>query len=327
MTTAGEPNPLMRRLDLTLPLVQAPIGGPCSEGLVAASAEAGALGMLPVSWDRPETIAARVAAVRARTAGTFGANLVLEWPQRARLEACLEAGVRVISTFWGDPARLSPAIKDAGAVHLHTVGSVEEARRAADAGVDVVVAQGVEAGGHVRGTIGTLALVPAVVDALGDVPVVAAGGVADGRGLAAVLALGAQAAWVGSALLVAREAGTHPRYRARLLDASTDDTVLGVIFDGGWPDAAHRALSTPTALTRSDRAAIGTRPDGGVVRRYDDFAPTSGTTGDVEAMALYAGQGVGLIREEADAATILRTMAQQASAVLGTLRGPAVIPG
>src|SRR5262249_37713043 len=117
---------------------------------------------------------------------------------------------------WRDPAALVPRAKAANAIVLHTVGTAEAARRAVDCGVDVVVAQGWEAGGHVRGTVAPLPLVPAVVDAVSPTPVVAAGGIADGRGLAAVLALGASGAWIGTRFLASNEAAIHPRYRERL---------------------------------------------------------------------------------------------------------------
>ncbi|MET7469077.1 nitronate monooxygenase [Micromonospora sp. NPDC005599] len=113
------------------------------------------------------------------------------------LAVCLDEAVPVISTFWGDPEPVSHRIRDDGALRMHTVGSVKEAVHAAGCGVDVIVAQGWEAGGHVRGTTATIVLVPAVVDAVGPIPVTA-GGISDGRGLAAVLALSAQGAWLGT---------------------------------------------------------------------------------------------------------------------------------
>ena len=131
----------------------------------------------------------------------------------AKLAAALEEGERIVSRFWGDPAPYADTIHKSGALLLQTVGSVDEARRALHAGADVLVAQGWEAGGHVRGESTTLALVPAVVDVAGEVPVVAAGGIADGRGLAAALALGAAGAMIGTRFLAAEDADTHRRYR------------------------------------------------------------------------------------------------------------------
>src|SRR5437773_5486635 len=128
---------------------------------------------------------------------------------------------------------------------MHQVGSVAAARRAAAAGVDVIVAQGVEAGGHVEGKVGTMVLVPRVVDAVAPRPVAAAGGIADGRGIVAALALGAQAAVLGTRFLASAECRAHPYYKQKLLSASEADTVRTTLFGFGWPNAPHRALRTP----------------------------------------------------------------------------------
>ena len=133
--------------------------------LAAAVSNAGGLGMLSVTWDEPEAIDAKLARMRARTDLPFGVNMVLVWPMEERLRRCLDAGVGIVSTTWGDPASLTSIAHGGGALVLHTVSDVAEARRAVDAGVDVIVAQGWEAGGHVRGEVATMALVPAVVDA------------------------------------------------------------------------------------------------------------------------------------------------------------------
>ena len=214
---------------------------------------------------------------------------------------------------------------------MHTVASAAEARRAAAAGVDAVVAQGWEAGGHVAGEVSTLALVPAVVDAVGPLPVLAAGGIGDGRGLAAVLALGAVAGWVGTRFLLAEEADVHADYRARLTSAAETDTVHSTLFDGGWPDAPHRTLrnSTVDDWELAGRPSPGGRPGEGQVvartrrgvdlHRYSSDLPTAGATGDVEATALYAGQGVGIVTGPAPAAQIARDLADGAVRTLAGL--------
>jgi len=143
----------------------------------------------------------RVRETAALTDRPFGGNLILTSDQHRRLDDALEAGVRIVSFMGRDPAGYVEQVHDANGVVLHTVGSAEEERRAAASGVDVVVAQGWEAGGHVRGQVATLPLVPAVVDAVAPVPVIAAGGIGDARGVAAVLTLGAQAAWLGTRFL------------------------------------------------------------------------------------------------------------------------------
>src|SRR6202044_1314870 len=190
-------------------------------GLAAAVSDAGALGMLTLTWSTP-------AGDPVRETGTltdrpFGGNLVIISDQHRRLDEALDAGLRIVSLFLGDPAGYVEQVHDAGGLVLHTVGSAEEARRAVGSGVDVIVAQGWEAGGHVRGGVATLPLVPAVVDAAAPVPVIAAGGIGDARGVAAVLALGAQAAWLGTRFLLAHEFPVHEYYRRRLLDAAETD--------------------------------------------------------------------------------------------------------
>src|SRR3954447_8949380 len=234
---------LSERLGIGLPIIQAAMGGATSPALAAAVSEAGGLGMLPLAWAEEADLRRQIREVRARTDRPFGANLVLAWPQEERLPRVLGAGARRRSFFWGEPDPASVArVHAAGALALHTVGSAAEARRAVDCGVDVVVAQGWEAGGHVWGGVATLPLVPAVVDAVGPVPVVAAGGIADGRGLGAVLALGAAGAGLGTRFVMSDEAGALPAYLARLRDGRETDTVYSQLFDGGWPDSPHRTL-------------------------------------------------------------------------------------
>jgi NAD(P)H-dependent flavin oxidoreductase YrpB (nitropropane dioxygenase family) len=301
--------PLCDRLGIQLPIIQAPIGSAATPELAAAVAEAGGLGMLALTWVTRQQAVDRIRRVRQLTDRPVGVNLVLAFPIGDLLDACLAEGVPLISTFWGDPAPVTGRVQAAGALHLHTVGTAEEARRAVDAGVDVMVAQGWEAGGHVWGQVATMALVPAVVDAVAPVPVIAAGDIGDGRGLAAALALGAQAGWLGTRFLIATEAATHGLYRRRVVAAAPQDAVYTRCFDGGWPDAPHRALrnSTVTAWEAAGRPPAPHRPGEGAVvasdrhgrrhRRYGDMIPTPDMTGDVEAMALYAGQSAALVRE------------------------------
>jgi nitronate monooxygenase len=193
--------PVCGLLGIEQPIVQAPVGSAAVPRLAAAVSNAGALGMVALSW--AADIAGLIGETAAMTGRPFGGNLVPEWDQHRRLDQALEAGLRIVSLTWGDPAPYVGRAHDAGALVLHTVGSAEEARRAVGCGVDVIVAQGWEAGGHVRGSVATLPLVPAVVDAVAPVPVIAAGGIGDARGVAAVLALGAQAAWLGPAAAAA----------------------------------------------------------------------------------------------------------------------------
>jgi NAD(P)H-dependent flavin oxidoreductase YrpB (nitropropane dioxygenase family) len=284
--------------------------------------------MLPLSWSSPEDVGDTVTEMKALTKAPFGINLIREWDQRERLMSALQAGAPVISLFWGDPEELVREAHDGGALVFVTVASTEEAKRAAAVGADVIVAQGWEAGGHVRGTVTTLALVPRVVDSVSPVPVVAAGGIADGRGLAAVLALGASGAWVGTRFLAARESPIHDDYRQRLFGAVETDTYYGTLFDVGWPEAPHRALRNTTvdAWEAAGRPEPGARPgegedvaaraDGSAIKRYTSSTPHSSMTGDVETLPNWAGQGVGLVTEAQPAAEIVRELVADAERIL-----------
>ena len=336
VTVPSFDTPFCRALALSAPVVQAPVGSAATPALAAAVSNAGGLGMLALTWTAPEAVGERIRATRARTDRPFGVNLVLAWDQRERLRACVEESVAVVSTFWGDPRPYVEAIHGVGALHAHTVGCAEEARRAVDAGVDVIVAQGWEAGGRVRGEVTTLALVPAVVDAVRPVPVIAAGGIADGRGLAAVLALGADAAWVGTRFLLAREASVHPEWRRRIEAASETATVYTTLFDGGWPGAPHRVLrnSMVRAWERAGRPnaperpgeddVVAYAPDGRALARYAADSAVAGTTGDIEALALYAGQSAGVARNVLPADEIVAELTRDAARALS---GPAAAAG
>ena len=323
---------LCDKLGIEIPIILAPMGGAVGAQLVAAVCNAGGLGTIPL-W-RADTNALRkqVQQIRSLTNKPFAVNLNLNFPQEEQLVACLQERVPVISFFWGESSKLVSQAKAGGAIVMQTVGTAKEAQTAVGNGVDIVVAQGWEAGGHVWGTVATMALVPTVVDAVAPVPVVAAGGIADGRGLAAALALGASGVWIGTRFLASTEAAIHPHYRERLLNASEGDTVyLENLFDIGWPNAPHRALrnKTVTEWEAAGRPATSRRPGegdivanskstGGIVR-YRSFTPSPDTEGDIESLSLWAGQGVGLVNKLQPAADIVHDIDAEASAILKRL--------
>jgi nitronate monooxygenase len=301
-------------LGIEQPIVQAPMVD--IPRVAAAVSNAGALGMVTLTWSADTAAVVRETA--ALTARPFGGNFVLTGDHHRPLDQALEAGLRIVSFMLGDPSSYIEPVHDAGGVVMHTVGSAEEARRAVASGVDVIVAQGWEAGGHVRGTVATLPLVPAVVDAVAPVPVIAAGGIGDARGVAAVLALGAQAAWLGTRFLLAEEMPIHEDYRRRLIAAAeTDPQWYANLYDIGWPDSPHRALrnSTAKAWEAAGRPPDDQRPgEGDVIAhfasgesivRYEPAPPMVGTTGDIEALSMWAGQGVALARKSQSAAEIV----------------------
>ncbi len=323
---------LCAKLGIEIPIVQAPMEGAVGPRLAAAVSNAGGLGMLAPWADDIETLRAQVRETRSLTSRPFAVNLNLVFPHEEHLEACIEEGVTILSLFWGDPAAPVARAKAAGATVLQTVASTQGARHAVDCGADIVVAQGWEAGGHVLGTVASLPLVPAVVDAVAPVPVIAAGGIADGRGLAAVLCLGASAAWIGTRFLASEEAHAHSDYVERVLSADEDATVyLEDLFHIRWPDAPHRVLRNATVADweRAGRPPIGERPNEnqiiatskslGPIVQYQSDTPAADMEGDIGALPLYAGQSAGLVGRRQPAADIVREIADQAEAVLRSL--------
>ncbi len=195
------------------------------------------------------------------------------------------------------------------------------------AGADVIVAQGWEAGGHVRGAVGALALVPAVVDAIAPTPVVAAGGIADGRGIAAALVLGASGVWLGTLFVASQESLAHHLYKRKLLTAGAEDTVYSELFNIGWEHAPHRTLrnSTFDMWEKAGRPPSGKRPregeviarraDGKQVIRYSSAMPLETMQGDIERLALYAGQSVALVKDVKPAAKIVEQLKRETEQV------------
>ena len=227
---------LRERLGLEQPVVGAGMGGGLSRArLTVAIAEAGGLGQIGIL--PPPLLRAEIAAHRERSSRPVAVNLLLPFTRRAHWDAAREADVVV--TFWGEPRR------PASGVWVHPCGSVEEARAAAQAGADAVIAQGVEAGGHVRGTTPMLQLLERVRAAV-TIPVLAAGGIIDAEGVRATLDCGAVAAVAGTRFLLSDESHAHPDYKQRCLDAS--ETILTELFGLGWPDAPHRVI--PNGATR-----------------------------------------------------------------------------
>ena len=308
-----------------VPVVQAPIGPAATPALAAAVSEAGGIGSLGASWTEPGMLRAQIGDIRRRTERPFMVNLVLAFEQEERLELALAEGVELVSFSWGIDAGLVARTHAAGATVLAQAGSAAEARAAVDAGCDVVVAQGVEAGGHVQGDTGMLALVEELARTL-PVPVLAAGGIADGQGVAAAMAAGAAGGMLGTRFVATEEADVHAEWSARLVAASAADTVLTGLFDGGWPGAPHRVLrnSTYRRWDEAGRPPPGSRPgegdvvaqSGGIdIERYAADEPRRDTTGELEAMCLYAGRGVGRITSVEPAADVVSRIASELAAI------------
>ena len=321
---------LCELLGIAHPIICAPMGWITGPELTAAVSGAGGLGILGAGANPPELLRQKIRQVRDLTDRPFGVNLILSRPAEERFQVCVDERVPVLSLFWGDPAPYVARAHDAGMKVLLQVGDVASAINAKAKGVDAIIAQGVEAGGHIAGELSTMTLVPRVVDAVAPVPVIAAGGIADARGLVAVLALGAQAAVLGTRFIVTPEADAHPEYKRRLLAASGDDTVRTTLFGGGWPNAPHRVLRTDFVSQWLSEESRGNenRPDEPVmaesklgdepfpIRRFMVFPPNRDTTGAVESMALYAGQSAGLVRQQKPAGKIVAELVQEATELI-----------
>ncbi|MHB1554263.1 MAG: NAD(P)H-dependent flavin oxidoreductase [Acidimicrobiales bacterium] len=324
---------LTERLRVPFPIIGAPMAGVAHGALARAVTEGGGLGMIGVgSTDRAGLIAreARVASDGGRL--LFGVGL-MAWALGDRpelLEETVTAKPAFVSVSFGSPAPYVERLHEAGITVASQVQSTARAIAAVDAGVDIIVAQGTEAGGH-TGTVGTLPLLQLVLDAV-DVPVVAAGGIATPRGVAAALAAGAAGVWVGTCLLACPEAACRAEARDKVLAADETETILTRVFDVaqgiGWPETfAGRALRNRFTGTWHGREA-DLAGDTEARHRLADAR----TAGDYDTAYIYAGQAVGLVRRSVPAAQLVRDLGEGAASLLaerldavlvdGSARGP-----
>lgn len=325
--------PLCAQLGIELPIFNAGMGGGVAgPELAAAVSNAGGIGVLGMGGVPGPVIREQIRRLRTLTSKPFAVNIILALLEEGQVESCLEEKVPVLILFWGDVRPFVDKAHRAGTKIIPQCGSVEEAQAAAAAGVDAVMIQGVEAGGHVKGTTALSIALPAVVEAVKPLPVIAAGGVADGRSLAAALVAGARAVSIGTRFLCSNEANAARAYKERLVRASAEDTVHTLLFDIGWPNAAHRVLrnkayteweaagSPPSGRRPGEGVVFGKMPVGGTLLempRYHVFPPLEGFEGDVEYAALYAGQSCSLVKDIKPAAEIMHDLVSGAEAALG----------
>lgn len=301
---------ITKLVGIRYPIIQAGMGSEAGAELAGAVCNAGGLGLVgtgarPASWVREQ-----VRRVRELTANPFGVNLLLPLTQDGTLEAVLDEEVPFISTSWGDPLHVVAAAHASGALVMHTVHTVDQAIDAANAGVDIVMAQGTDGGGHVhRAGLGTLSLVPQVRAAIGDRPLAAAGGVVDGRTAAACLALGADAVVCGTLFLMTPESTVSDSYRLALIGARSADAVLSDIPDiaegHDWPGSTVRLIANDLIRrwTGHEDELRLKRPD--VMNQMTEAVKV----GDTTHLVLCSGQGIGSISSVRPASEVVARLA------------------
>jgi nitronate monooxygenase len=317
------------------PILLAGMGGVARAELAAAVSGAGGYGYLGMVRETPETITREIAAVRALTDRPFGVNLIPYGTDPALLEAelaaCFAAKVHSLCFFWEVQPELVRRAHDAGCLVAWQVGTMAAGEAAQEAGADLVICQGVEAGGHVHGTVTSLVLLPQMASML-SIPVIGSGGFGSGAGLVAALALGAQGIHCGTAFLATEESFAHDYHKQRIIDAASTDTVYSDVFAINWPPRSPvRTLhNSVTAAWRDD--LLGHGPDdfereaiaeeeGRPVYRYSTESPLRNMTGDFEPLAPYAGQVCGLVEGVRPAAEVVKAMVSEAEVVLAGLAG------
>jgi NAD(P)H-dependent flavin oxidoreductase YrpB (nitropropane dioxygenase family) len=306
-------------LGIRHPIVLGGMSGSTTAPLVAAVSNAGGLGTLGIARTPAEQIPKDIAAIRAATQAPFGVNFLLFIARDASIEAALKARPPVLSFAWArddqDLRGYFDGAHAAGSRVMYMAGTVPEALRAKEAGADIIVAQGTEGGGHV-GWMASMVIVPMIVDAVGSTPVLAAGGIADGRGLAAALALGAQGVLLGTRFLATQESPLHPNFKQAVLDSDGHDTVLTEI-----PDIA-RATVWPGAMARARRNAFIERWSG---REWELRAQQAAAaaelqqaqqSGDTDYASRLIGQDAGLIHDIPPAGELVERVVAEAEAIL-----------
>jgi enoyl-[acyl-carrier protein] reductase II len=312
---------LTELLEIEHPVMLAGMGGVSYHRLVAAVSEAGGIGTLGASTMRHDELIEEIAAVKSLTSKPFGVDLLTALPGQVEdgIQSVIDGGARIFVAGLGVPREVIDQL------HAHNIlvgsmcGKVRHAIGAVASGCDFVVAQGTEAGGH-TGQVATMALVPQVVDAVGEhVPVVAAGGLFDGRGLAASLALGADGVWVGTRFIATHEARAVDGYKETLLATPEDGTVVSRAYTGKTcrvvrNDWTQHYDEHPDELQPFPQQAIYSAQQGANHLGYPD-----GTEVDVHREFYPCGQGVGAIHELEPAAAVLSRMVAEAEAVIDRL--------
>ena len=309
--------PITTLLGVEHPILLAGMGGVAYAEVCAAVSDAGGFGSLGMAGLSPERIRQQMRRVRELTDKPFGVDLLTAQPETltASVDVIIEEGAKAFIAGLGVPVAIIDQLHQAGIVVMCMAGSVRHAVKAAEAGCDVVIAQGTEAGGH-TGTVASVALWPQVVDAV-DVPVIAAGGLFDGRGLAAALAFGCQGVWLGTRFIASVEAHAGQAYKNAILAMSEADTVVSRAFTG----KTLRAIANDTTREWANKEPLPFMAQVANSARNNLLGPIAGVVDDVDpaTQCLAAGQGGGAITEILSCAEIVRRTMAEAEATIARL--------
>jgi nitronate monooxygenase len=336
---------LCDRLGIEVPILSAGMGSVAGPELVAAVSNAGGFGVLGVSGASVDGVRRAIANTRALTDRPFGVNVIIDeegWATtdedkalvRAEVEAAAAEGIAAVVVFWGDPVPYVALARAKNAALIAQVGSFDEARAAAAAGVDAIIVQGVEAGGHVRGTASVWELLPAVAEAFAPTPVLASGGIGDGAGIARALLLGAQGVSLGTRFVASDESRAHPKYKRRIVESAAEDTVYTEdLYDIHWQGAPHRTLRNRNfdEWVAAGRPRPGNRPGEGttigtvVLSSGDRYelpryvgagSPIATFEGEIDYMPMWAGESVEAVHDIQPAGELVSRLAAEAVAAL-----------
>jgi len=329
---------LCEQLGIEHPIFCAGMGPAATPELAAAVSNAGGCGVIGGGGAGPEYVHEMIRQARQLTDKPFGINIILGDeeeevdPEDDPVQAAIDGRVPILVFFWGNPQAYVEKAHRTGVKVFMQVGSVEEAKRCAAAGVDAIIAQGTEAGGHVRGTTALSVLVPAVVEAVRPLPVIASGGIADGRGLTAALALGAQGVSLGTRFVCSQEFSTPQRYKETVVASTAEDTIyLTDLFDVGWPNAPHRVIRNrvvreweaagrpPSGQRPGEGTVLGTRTLLGQTRdvlKYQATVALRDFQGDLDSIAFWAGQSCSLVHDIRPAGDIVSEIVREAEEVI-----------
>ena len=321
--------PVCDLLGIKIPIMQAAIWPATAPKLVAAVSEAGGLGSIGAVFESAESVQRQIGCVRDITHRPFAINHVVPLLDEAAFRVTLEAKPTVISFALGYPGDLVERAHDAGAKVIHQIHTVGQARRAAELGVDVIIAQGSEAGGQGMALgVGAMALIPQVADAVDPIPVLAAGGVADGRGLAAALVLGAQGANVGTRFLASEEASAEEGWKRTILATESEDVVRFEVWKEIFPPASEGAYETAPRVMRTSFVEEWQRHPEEARREAERLRRELMSVvreRRVHELVPFTGQTAGMVRDILPAKEIVERMVSEAELALtraAALRSP-----